>query len=189
MNYHTVAEKVLASVKEDYEDAFIAGGFVADVLLGLQPKDLDIFTFQTLDAPDENGSTLDYEEHRAGRIYGVQKLKGYPLEVELIQLHSPRSTSQYFAEFDSVKAFAFGIQQAWLSDGAPRMTAEWWRDFNDKTITVCRCRDAVEAMRLHRKHKRLLEKYGSEWKLVMPDYLPDAYKATIITGIPPQPSF
>jgi hypothetical protein len=65
------ALNALQRIRVNYPDAFIAGGFLRDLYHGVEPKDLDVFTFQ-LPKEEENDSGIDksqfykLDSHRDG---------------------------------------------------------------------------------------------------------------------------
>lgn len=187
MDMFRVSNPVLHHFAQLYPDVFCAGGYVVDHLLGVEPKDIDLFTFiplRTDEGVEIHGMTQEeldtYDlggNANLGRIRGVRRFTDFqintwtcPIPIEIIQLHTASYSNEQYRVSDSVSKFSFGIQQAWLSpdNGHVQITPAFWSDYTKKQFTVTNCRTVADAERLGKKLKRLKQKYGN-WPLMCND--------------------
>lgn len=190
---------MLALAQMDYPDIFLAGGYLRDRILGIEPKDIDFWTWKPLlegrvyTADSENSVAAD----DIGRIAGVERIidradiqafreglsKDRPMcdyPVEIVHLHDEKTRDIRTV----VQTFAFGIQQiAYLVDEK----TIWWspmfdHDLLNLTMTVSRTQDTSEAFSIYNKWKSLTAKRFKGWKLVIPEQFADKYEQFCTPG-------
>lgn len=167
------ALEILQEVNKRIPGAIIAGGFLRDILLRREPKDLDIFVpyqgeagvFQGAGAAPMAGC---YD--MTGEVFSVWELPGYALPVQIIEMQSGLSPEERAAKHD------FGICQVWMTpEGNWNVTPEFHLDSEANVFTLRVVENQGEFNRSMRRWLRLREKYA-DWKLVIPEefqhYLP-----------------
>jgi hypothetical protein len=159
--------KILKQIQTDYPDAFIAGGFLRDLNIGLvQPKDLDIFTFCDPKG-DEKDEGVEFEPfYNVQRVVfvGRRDIEGFDLPVQLIFLdkklaHTPAA---------AVAQFALGIQQVWHTGDKWGWHHVFEEDRTFKRFTVTNCKDVDEGVAIMYKISSLQLRYPG-WEAVIPD--------------------
>lgn len=190
---------MLAVAQMDYPDAFLAGGYLRDRILGITPKDIDIWTWKPLlegrayTTDSENSVAADDIGRIAGveRIIDVAELQAYregltpdqPMcnyPVEIVHLHF-----ELIRDIRTVvRTFAFGIQQiAYIAEE----NTIWWssmfdHDLLNLTMTVSRTQDKSEACSIHNKWKSLTTHRLKGWKLVIPKQFVGMYEEFCVPG-------
>jgi hypothetical protein len=159
------AVTMLKIIRQDYPDAFLAGGFLRDTMLEVPPKDMDFFTFMTPKAEDQ--PEMDKKEYIDQRIDGVVKRKGWELPVDIIFLNSNVDIPAV-----AVSQFALGIQQIWYDGIFLNRLPPFWDDMRYKRFSVQRCDSENEAFAIARKMTALEEKYPGWGRRI-----PERYKA------------
>lgn len=167
----------LALAVEVYPDAFIAGGYLRDRLLGFKPKDIDIFTFEPLadgrealkdgDAANSQGGgpnritsveqPIDVLDAQAGRAL-------YP--VQIIHLNSESAKSSR----EAVGQFAFGLMQILYDHqgGYVDWTQAFKDDIDKQRFTVWRCNGSEDAFFIYKKYGHLSASKFKKWPLCVP---------------------
>lgn len=142
--------------------AIIAGGAVRDYLLGIEPKDIDIFIHDQ-DFPDIEGfNTLgddrrkEYDAMTDISVVTHGVVAGYPADLVGIHNWNP-------AEF--VNLFDFGLAQCWF-DGEIHETFEAINDRANHTVTLL-LTDRLE--RAKTRFERFNERMGGGWTLLVPE--------------------
>lgn len=147
-----------------FPGAIIGGGAVRDYLLGVEPKDIDVFAnANDLHVPD-NFAPLEgdrREEYDAlGFIDVVSRatMAGYQIDLVGINLAcTPR---------ELIETFDFGVSRcAYTTSAGIIDTAESLADRSNKTVTLL-LDDRLERSRL--RFARFNERMGGDWTLVEP---------------------
>lgn len=182
---------VLAATMFDYGDAFIAGGYLRDRILGVKPRDVDIFTFMDLQAGRMFTSESDGQSDGLGqhRIAGTERVVDPVVDlsplckyrVEVIHL-LPAMASR---AKDAVAQFAFGIQQIMYDPIKDQilMSRQFQKDLDNKQMTVWRTIDEAEASNIYHikfESLRRSDRFPG-WKMVIPKRFAWAYK--LLSGI------
>lgn len=151
------AVRVLGEVRQDYPDAFIAGGYLRDLYFEKTPKDLDIFTFQSL-LEDEERVTGDvvYEENRLLAV--ANRTFNFDIPVQIIQIN-PSLAFGGGTPHGAVSHFALGLQQIYYDGISYKITDAFLTDARNKTLTATHCTTWREANAIRRKVEQLKEKY------------------------------
>lgn len=143
--------------------AVIAGGAVRDYLLGVVPKDLDIFLpSEDYGIPFGFDSLGDdrREEYAALPIIDVVTrgvIAGH--QIDLIGIHGMTDGHQLMETFD------FGVTRCWFQDGVIHDTLEAIQDRDRRTVTML-LDDRTE--RSVQRFERFNERMGGGWVLVRP---------------------
>lgn len=154
--------------REDYPDLFLAGGYLRDRFLQIPPKDVDFFTFRP---PIQDSERVPFDADRSGggdiRIAEVTH-GGVCMEMPIQIIHFSRDI-QPSDPRSEVEHFLFGMQQIVLDEerGFIDATEAFWRDIENRTMTVCRCANEKDASIGFNKYKSLLTRYPN-WTLVVP---------------------
>lgn len=141
-----------------YKDAFIAGGAVRDMLLGNEPRDIDVFTWMTI--PEEDlmfESSSDPAGDTTGRVAGVSQTRLKRIgdfDLELIQLKK-KNIAEVYAPAHYVSDFALGIDQAWFDGRSVYRSKAFNIDARESRFTVTRAQTDHEARRTIAKINRL----------------------------------
>lgn len=118
------------------DGAIVAGGAVRDFLLGVEPKDIDVF------CPTEALGAFDFtgfeplgddrrDEYEALPLIDlVQRTKLNGVQVDLVGVHMPDWTPRALVE-----TFDFGITRSWFDAEGLHDTAEAGCDRASKTVT------------------------------------------------------
>lgn len=193
----TLAQEIAIVIRELYPDAFVAGGYLRDLDHGLEPKDLDIFTF--LEPKPSALIRLDLEKdeeyHGDARINCVTGYSVFKVPVDVIHLDAGADAH------DAALNFALGLQQIWMTwneaAGDPNCVfsvPEWkiyrsnqyiW-DRQHQEMTVCRCSTKPEAISIYHKIKSLQVKYPHH-TIVIPKQF-EYYRDILTTGADIGPS-
>lgn len=152
--------KALRRVREDYPDAFLAGGYLRDLVACLEPKDIDIFTFQP-PLRDEI-PVAESVEYPKDRIVGVSSRVGFEYPVQVIHLKPEMATTPE----QVVSQFALGIQQIYYVNEVCALLP-FAKDMHGKTFTVTYCESDGEAWKIGRKLFHLKNKFPG-FSLVIP---------------------
>lgn len=182
----TFAYEQLALALMDYPDAFLAGGYLRDRLLGLKPKDIDIFTFQPLlegRTPQSFNSVNSAGGGEARVVCTESIIGGYPASefdpllggnlqpdpypVQIIHLN-PAGTHAPTRE-TAVLQFVFGIMQIVFDIDTDQVlgTSAFSLDAQRRTFTVCRCNGNADAFFAMKKFQMLQPKFEG-WTLMVP---------------------
>jgi len=139
--------------------AIVAGGAVRDYLLGVNPKDIDVFVnvdrFTNPEGFETLGSDKDAEYDAMSEIALVTRgvIAGY--QVDLVGV--------MFADaHDMIKCFDFGVTRCWY-DGEIHDTPEAAADRANKTVTLF-LDDRLERSRA--RFARFNERMGGDWRLI-----------------------
>lgn len=158
------------------EGSIIAGGAIRDYLLGLEPKDFDVFgPYATYNAQVEGMEHLTQtsneeheEEYLAMReIAIVMKGEIEGVKVDYIGMHIEDPVV-------IVEAFDTGINQLFYGNGILYKKKAHVDDVANKTVTVTRA-DRLE--RTKERFERFNKKAGGEYTLIIPENL----EAPIVT--------
>lgn len=176
---------MLSEVRKIYPDAFLAGGYLRDRLLEVEPKDVDIFTFlsitkeregrlmQVSEASGGEDPRILYVEEHIGQMEMDAHLFSYP--VQIIHFRQRKGEGEEGVSEVGTRAreevanFMFGCQQIiWDVDhNVIDWTPTFERDVKNQTMTICRCIDEYDAYTAVNKWTELREKLQG-WKLVVP---------------------
>lgn len=161
-----VGLRALADVRACFPGAILAGGFLRDVILGREPKDIDIFVPCSLTA---DPGDLDMVPMRGAAEYMEQTevddiwdVRGYELPVQVIML------APDLDPVERARAHDFGICQVWHDGEQLHHSGNFERDVMAKTFTLCICEDKKEFTRSMRRWERLRVKFP-EFTLVVPE--------------------
>lgn len=169
----------LSTIQKDYPDVFLAGGYLRDRLLGLNPKDVDFFTFLPLlegRSPDiDKGDPTHSQGGGETRVTGVEQVFDYaevyagkaPYEVQVIHLNPSFAPDC----FKAVELFAFGLQQILLNPDthAVDRTQAFNDDVTQRKITVWRCHGTDDAHAIYKKYQHLTKTKFRDWQLHVPE--------------------
>lgn len=158
------ALRALRTVREDYPDAFLAGGFLRDAAVGITPKDLDFFTFLPLKEDEKQDEKR--EPYADERILAVadRKIPDVVFPVQIIQLSPEWGTTVE----EQVAAFALGAQQAYYTGNTVQWSDAFADDLRDQTLTVTSCRNENEAKSVGFKVYSLDQRGYATWALQVP---------------------
>jgi hypothetical protein len=151
----------------------LAGGYLRDLLLGRQPKDIDFFIQGRVDRaalhqafpqfkPEPFSEWLAYKGREVAGVYDLgQQAGGLPMQlIELAEGYDP---------VERVTAHDFGICQIWTEDGVSiKTTPEFDLDAVNQTFTLTTCENPDEFDRSLKRYDRLRQKYP-EFNLVIPE--------------------
>ncbi|MFN4091616.1 MAG: hypothetical protein ACK4FG_01815 [Brevundimonas sp.] len=115
--------------------SIIAGGAVRDYLLGVEPKDIDVFfdiiNWTHVDGFEPLGGNERTEEYEAmGPVCSVNRGRLFDYQIDMIGME--------LFPFDGpnlVETFDFGITRCWF-DGEVRCLPECQTDFENRTVTL-----------------------------------------------------
>lgn len=156
----------------------IAGGAVRDYLLGIKPKDIDVFSDITAEraAPSEQEHGIVYSDPRFG-LYRIEneyeRFEEYAAVSNIAcvssgQLLGRRVDHVIIEGFtngeDLVAGFDFGLNRCWF-DGEIHDTEQAQHDRESRTATLL-LTDRVE--RSATRFQRLNERWGGGWRYVVP---------------------
>lgn len=171
------AYEQLAVAMMDYNDAFLAGGYLRDRLLGLKPKDIDIFTFQPLleGRTPQSFNSVNSAGGGEARVVCTEEIVGLygvdvqeaPYPVQIIHLN-PAGTHAPTRE-TAVLQFVFGIMQIVYDVDSDQVlgTNAFSVDARRRTFTVCRCNGDADAFFAMKKYRMLQDKFDG-WTLMVP---------------------
>lgn len=148
--------------------AFVAGGAVRDYLLGVEPKDIDVFAptdawvessrFSRIDGPDNR-----CEEYLAlSAIDVVQRgvINGWTVDLVYMSwpIAKPWTPERVVASFD------FGLTRSWW-DGDLHESDEAYKDRENRTVSLLLTDRPV---RSRKRFERFNLASGGDWRLVEP---------------------
>lgn len=171
-----------------YPDAWIGGGLLRDLLHGVPPRDIDIFTFEpcvlreggvgirekratSAEPPSEITGVADHDldqAYEAVRIIEVEESyysAACTMPIQIIHLLRKRTEDGLSIgadnAFEAIKQFHLGICQIALrEDGTGFYTTPAFTiDCRDEVLTVRYCESMVEAERIVAKVNTLRERY------------------------------
>jgi hypothetical protein len=166
-----VWDKMLTAVKEIYEPemAIVAGGAVRDYVLGLQPKDIDIFIHLKEELPyatlvdlanqlgwnniQDVGNKYGKSRQSLGHVQFVIKANVFSYSVDLCFTTAPSPE-------ELIKAFDWNICQHWY-DGQVNSTMAAKLDVKKNQWTPVRTPDGASKEHFDRVNKR----HGGNYKL------------------------
>jgi hypothetical protein len=163
MSKYDKAAELVRKIRTVFPDAIVAGGYLRDLTIGAQPKDIDVFIgkrggdtveleqllSKALDECVKVEFNLSYANMEVNRVFTV--VAGDPLPVQIIELESTDPVARIL-EHD------FGLCQVWHDGEHVRMTGHFARDLQWKTCTLVHCESAAEYQRSMRRWERLKTK-------------------------------
>lgn len=162
MKFQTIHDFLTAVQKNVDDRAVIAGGCLRDLTLGVKPKDVDIWVYNSI--PSINPETLGIEEEgfeyvrsawtpRSLSMINVTTVVWKGVTFDIIRLRDQ--------DIAAVDRFDFGINQVWYDGKHIHTTDAFDRDVWDNTLTYLNT--AENYLRLDRIVKdripRMLEKF------------------------------
>ncbi len=139
--------------------AIVAGGAVRDYLLGVEPKDIDVFIaankFMNPAGFHELGEDKDAEYGAMSEICVVTRGVVADRQVDLVGVDYPNVS-------DMIERFDFGVARCWY-DGELHDTPEAAADRANKTVTLF-LDDRLERSRA--RFARFNERMGGDWRLI-----------------------
>lgn len=129
------------------EGAIIAGGAVRDYLLGVQPKDIDVFfcvskfntkTDWTGFGPLGEDRRAEYEAMNAIQVVQRGVVGGLQVDVVGVSLPQPEGSDPFASNFSGpgvIETFDFGLTRCWF-DGELHDTPEAKADREGRTVTL-----------------------------------------------------
>lgn len=163
--------KALRRIREDYPDAFLAGGYLRDLVAGVEPKDIDIFTFKPALAAEAPVPPSDANAwYPMGRLTGVSLRSGFDYPVQVIHLNPDSAKTPE----EAVAQFALGIQQIYYVNDVAALRP-FAADMQGKTFTVTRCDSSGEAWSIGRKLFRLKDKFPGFTLAIPPQFAEHAH--------------
>lgn len=157
--------EVVRKIRKVFPEAILAGGYLRDVLLGIEPKDMDIFVGPKraehaddlcIRMAEEVGVgffqefNLTYASMEVNRIFSSgERLGECPIQVIELDKVNP---------VDRVGEHDFGLCQVWHDGGSLCMTGHYARDMAWKICTLVHCENEHEHARSMRRWERLKEK-------------------------------
>jgi len=152
----------LASLQAIEPAAIVAGGFLRDRLMGVAPKDIDLFcrelTGEQQDAVarafpgarvEPFSKFLSYQSPDVARVWDLGEAGGYPLQ--LIEVRGDPAVRA--AHHD------FGLCQVWHDGQELVCTDAFELDAQRRTFTLCHCESKREFDRSMKRFERLSNKY------------------------------
>lgn len=137
----------LQQIREDYPDAFIAGGYLRDLIHGKPSKDLDIFTF-CQPRPDEVICPPNRIDYPLDRLFGIGE-RGFP-DLPPIQLVFCKPVPGRTNEPETiVSMFALNFQQIFSPNGTDiRWLVPFQDALNTKQVQMVFCESVSEAVHM-----------------------------------------
>lgn len=165
-------------LKQFPPQAIIAGGAVRDFLLGVEPKDIDVFIPNT---PPEQPSRISFEAFGCpSDRYGLFRIDGiYERQAEyealnnicLVStgtLHGYRvdaiELTDVITPLELVQTFDFGINQCWF-DSVTHITGNMIHDSQNQVVTLYHT-DRMD--RSLKRFERFNERHGNSYRLEIP---------------------
>lgn len=124
----------LKAIQKFDERAVVAGGYLRDIMLGVQPKDVDIWIYNRL--PKELVLDLPPDSYKVLRRIPIQNsfamkriisVEWKGITFDIIQLRDPTVRA--------IDRFDFGLNQAWYDGTSIHTTLAFDKDQRDETIT------------------------------------------------------
>lgn len=160
--------------------AIIAGGAVRDYLLGVPPKDIDVFlpasAWQTPASSDNEFGIMSDPRYGLGRIDAIHERQAEYEALTHVEMVS-RGTIEGFTvdlveitdDFDGeslVKTFDFGINRCWTTGRDVCQTFSCDDDLKNKTVTLYH-RDRLE--RSKRRFAQFNKRHGGAYRFIAAD--------------------
>lgn len=142
--------RALSFVRQFHPKAILAGGYLRDCLLGVQPKDIDIFVphpgvyAQGRSAEDYTGDS---------EVAGVVHVSGFALPVQVITLAPGLDVE------DRVLHHDFGICQVWHDGTDLHLTDNFRLDVLFRRFTLRHCESQREFYRSMSRWARIRERF------------------------------
>lgn len=174
------AKVALAWARRFYHDAFIGGGFLRDVYHGVEPKDIDVFTFAEEMRPggedmldDERIPRDEFEAiYGADRILFIERavqLPGVDFPVQVIHLDKLSAVTPA----EAVSQFMLGASQVWTEDGEMIFaTPAFHEDVRLQRFTVTYAECPHELQRTMQKVVSLQDRYPDHHLAVPARFIP-----------------
>lgn len=153
------------------EGAIIAGGAVRDYLLGVQPKDIDVFfcvsKFNTkLDwtgyGPLGEDRRAEYDAMNAIQVVQRGMVGGFQVDAVGVSLPQPEGSDHFAPHFSGqavIETFDFGLTRCWF-DGELHDTPDARYDREHKTVTLLLTDRMARATD---RFTRFNERMGGDW--------------------------
>jgi hypothetical protein len=152
-------------VHAGFPEAIVAGGFLRDTLLGIEPKDIDVFIGNKTMTSEALVSALHealggyvkvefdvtYSAMEVDRILAVDS-PAYPFPIQVIEMKPGLSPVEHARRHD------FGICQVWIGSHGLDATIAFTEDRKRKLCTLVHCENADEHARSMRRWERLKDK-------------------------------
>jgi hypothetical protein len=163
--YVQTALSIITSLRMAGFNAVVAGGYLRDSILGLEPKDIDVFLPRTDLTTEQMEETLtrvmvqsvtcefnlSYANMEARRVFTTLPNWG-ALPIQFVELSEGTDPKERVLEHD------FGICQVWVDMDGLHTTGFFDVDQAQRTCTLVYCESEVEWKRSMRRWDRLKEK-------------------------------
>jgi hypothetical protein len=168
----------LKLARQDYPDAFIAGGYLRDLYNGVEPVDVDLFTFAQPKEDEVDIGVNASEHYKVNRIVMVASRNMPDLDdVQIVFLdseavwrgnHDEESRALVIEHrAKAVGMFALGAQQIFYDGDTVYVTEAFKHDVLNRVFTVTFCEDENEAGCIVGKWNSLRRRYPG-WRLKVP---------------------
>lgn len=153
-------------VHAGFPEAIVAGGFLRDSLLDIEPKDIDVFIGNrnsmtsdclvaalsaALGGYVEVEFNVTYSAMEVDRILAVDST-AYPFPIQVIEMKPGLAPVEHARKHD------FGICQVWVGSHGLESTLDFISDKGSHTCTLVHCENEDEHARSMRRWERLKEK-------------------------------
>lgn len=184
MGFQTTALHIVhALYHAGFPGAVVAGGYLRDSLLGLPPKDIDVFIPKSAIVSDVLAQrlgqavghdvkiecNLSYANMEVARIMGTTDRA---LPIQFIEMSGGQDPKERVARHD------FGICQVWVDMNGLDWTEAFEHDRRRMDCTLVHCESPEEHKRSMRRWERLKEKLAG-WRLVDPTSWVDGYERDV----------
>jgi len=155
-----------AAVLEKIPNGVIAGGAIRDFIMGVQPKDIDVFIPSKLfkasnfEQWEPHPNAVEYEA--GDHVDAVLQRKLFGWVVDLILVNLPETEESFGARV--IKSFDFGITRSWF-DGELHDTLEACHDREKGRVTLM-LEDRLD--RAWKRFDRFNAAHGNSWTFVAP---------------------
>jgi len=164
--------------------AVIAGGCLRDLDYDLEPKDVDIFVHRDPETQEDDHQLIDDASNFAN--FGLKFITSSSLEYANPRIsyalnmkdNAPGAFNPLPVQLVYTKAyppsmevpfFDFGICQIWCGmDGEVHTTEAYEKDKLDKTLTITRCDNKVQARRTAQRIHKFFKKFPDH-RLIIPE--------------------
>lgn len=179
------ATDMLALVQKYVPGAVIAGGYLRDLYIGIQPKDIDIFIpfVEDIDSiltkidneisPKIEVMSIQFTDSRISEMHGA----AYMPQSEITRVWDVRSTKEDNTPYqiimlqkdldirDRISKYDFGFCQIYFDGCSVYATDAFQKDVDNKTFTLVHCEDDEQFARSMRRANKFKDKLPN-WQFV-----------------------